>query len=430
MDNKNNRLFYWEVKDFLTKKTELFESKKDSLKDSINQILNENKTFRQSSFVNNPKVTDAVKSQIELISVDEKKYISESTKTKTNSLSNPFNLVEAPVSLPAAPAPGLKTSFKVSSPGLASSVFSSEPTEEDDSRGGLNTPISAEPEETETKEPTGAYSSWQKWLDNLSDKNNKTLSNNEGAFVSPEKKAPSEATPAPEGTPSKDLMGLGLPVVTPGVTPTYKAPSADTGFDFTKAGTGMGTPEPTSSEPEPKEEPTTKSKAGSGAEIAAAIAKARREANIARNRISYETDSAKKQQLRDIADSKFAALRDIESDYEVWKSGASAEERNAAKSLEGPSSFPDAGAQRDYQSNLRRMQDEYAKRIKDSKNAPKIYADAAKKKEEAEARKTPAERAKRLKMAEAVAKNMGMSIEDLLKTSEFFKSEYGYLFQK
>ena len=43
MDNKNNRSFYWEVKDFLNKKPETFVPKKHSLKESISGILNENK---------------------------------------------------------------------------------------------------------------------------------------------------------------------------------------------------------------------------------------------------------------------------------------------------------------------------------------------------------------------------------------------------
>jgi hypothetical protein len=103
MDNKNNRLFYWNVKDFMDKKPVLTEQKKNSLKETISKVLNENTEYKRSSFVNDPNVTDKVRRQIELISEDTSRYLSKKDNKPTNSLSNPFYLSEATL------APKLKT---------------------------------------------------------------------------------------------------------------------------------------------------------------------------------------------------------------------------------------------------------------------------------------------------------------------------------
>ena len=53
MDNKNNRLFYWNVKDFLGKQPETPAKKTSSLKNSIENVLSENKIYRENNFSSN-----------------------------------------------------------------------------------------------------------------------------------------------------------------------------------------------------------------------------------------------------------------------------------------------------------------------------------------------------------------------------------------
>ena len=95
MDNKNNRLFYWNVKDFMERKPVLFEQKRNSLKDTVSKVLNENNEYHTTNFVNDKNLVNDIHRQIERISLDEQKYVSSKTKEKSNSLSNPFYLKEA-----------------------------------------------------------------------------------------------------------------------------------------------------------------------------------------------------------------------------------------------------------------------------------------------------------------------------------------------
>jgi hypothetical protein len=95
MDNKNNRSFYWEVKDFLNKKPETFVPKKHSLKESISGILNENKMFRQSSFNEETHLTEDVSRYLRALTGEEKKYAPKNISYAKNSLANPFQLKEA-----------------------------------------------------------------------------------------------------------------------------------------------------------------------------------------------------------------------------------------------------------------------------------------------------------------------------------------------
>lgn len=95
MDNKNNRSFYWEVKDFLNKKPETFEPKKHSLKESISGILNENKIFRQSSYIEESHVSQDVSKYLKAWIGEEKKYTPKNVSYAKNSLANPFQLKEA-----------------------------------------------------------------------------------------------------------------------------------------------------------------------------------------------------------------------------------------------------------------------------------------------------------------------------------------------
>ncbi len=87
----------------MDKKPVLTEQKKNSLKETISKVLNENTEYKRSSFVNDPNVTDKVRRQIELISEDTSRYLSKKDNKPTNSLSNPFYLSEATL------APKLKT---------------------------------------------------------------------------------------------------------------------------------------------------------------------------------------------------------------------------------------------------------------------------------------------------------------------------------
>ena len=93
MDNKNNRSFYWEVKDFLNKKPETFEPKKHSLKESISGILNENKIFRQSSYIEETHATQDVSKYLRAWTGEEKKYTPKNISYAKNSLANPFQLI-------------------------------------------------------------------------------------------------------------------------------------------------------------------------------------------------------------------------------------------------------------------------------------------------------------------------------------------------
>ena len=93
MDNKNNRSFYWEVKDFLNKKPESFEPKKHSLKESISGILNKNKIFRQSSYIEETHATQDVSKYLRAWTGEEKKYTPKNVSYAKNSLANPFQLI-------------------------------------------------------------------------------------------------------------------------------------------------------------------------------------------------------------------------------------------------------------------------------------------------------------------------------------------------
>jgi hypothetical protein len=94
MDNKDNRSFYWEVKDFLNKKPQTFEQKKSSLKDSIVGILNENNLLRNSSFSDDTHMTQDVSKYLRALSGEEKKYDPGHPSYAKNSTVNPFTLNE------------------------------------------------------------------------------------------------------------------------------------------------------------------------------------------------------------------------------------------------------------------------------------------------------------------------------------------------
>lgn len=90
MDNKNNRLHYWNVKDFLEKQPEMPAVKIDTLKNSINSVIQEKSEFRQSNFVNNPDVVKNVSSTVSEIVSDRQKYQNNNVGQSKNVISNPF----------------------------------------------------------------------------------------------------------------------------------------------------------------------------------------------------------------------------------------------------------------------------------------------------------------------------------------------------
>lgn len=106
MDNKDNRSFYWEVKDFLNKKPQTFEQKKSSLKDSIVGILNENNLLRNSSFSDDTHMTQDVSKYLRALSGEEKKYDPGHPSYAKNSTVNPFTLNE--YAAPKAPVASWK----------------------------------------------------------------------------------------------------------------------------------------------------------------------------------------------------------------------------------------------------------------------------------------------------------------------------------
>lgn len=95
MDNIKDRQLYWEVKDFLNKTPEVSSSKSQSnIKNAINNVLNENKPFRQSSFVNNPKTIENTKEFIRSYNEVNKVNRPDCVAYTKNHTSNPFKLNE------------------------------------------------------------------------------------------------------------------------------------------------------------------------------------------------------------------------------------------------------------------------------------------------------------------------------------------------
>ena len=95
MDNIKDRQLYWEVKDFLNKTPEVSSSKPQSnIKNTINNVLNENKPFRQSSFVNNPKTIENTKEFIKSYNEVNKVNRPDCVAYTKNHTSNPFKLNE------------------------------------------------------------------------------------------------------------------------------------------------------------------------------------------------------------------------------------------------------------------------------------------------------------------------------------------------
>ena len=95
MDNKQNRQFYWEVKQFINGNNtpKAPEVKKPSVKDAISGVLGENSVYKQTSFVPNTGTNDVVRSYLHTLGDSEKKNTPSSILFTKNSVANPFNLL-------------------------------------------------------------------------------------------------------------------------------------------------------------------------------------------------------------------------------------------------------------------------------------------------------------------------------------------------
>ena len=103
MDNKQDRLFYWEVKDFLTKtKNPDINSVKraSSLKEDITKIMSLNSPFYVDKDLVQPRISDDIRNSVlPLIALNEssiKKGTPRNVGSSPNITSNLFNLTEAP----------------------------------------------------------------------------------------------------------------------------------------------------------------------------------------------------------------------------------------------------------------------------------------------------------------------------------------------
>jgi len=103
MDNKQDRLFYWEVKDFLTKtKNPDINSVKraSSLKEDITKIMSLNSPFYVDKDLVQPRISDDIRNSVlPLIALNEssiQKATPRNVGSSPNITSNLFNLTEAP----------------------------------------------------------------------------------------------------------------------------------------------------------------------------------------------------------------------------------------------------------------------------------------------------------------------------------------------
>ena len=103
MDNKQDRLFYWEVKDFLTKTKNLdinSVKRASSLKEDITKIMSLNSPFYVDKDLVQPRISDEIRNSVlPLISLNEssiKKATPRNVGSSPNITSNLFNLTEAP----------------------------------------------------------------------------------------------------------------------------------------------------------------------------------------------------------------------------------------------------------------------------------------------------------------------------------------------
>jgi hypothetical protein len=96
MDNKQDRQFYWEVKQFLNNggPKETVSKAKPSIKDAISSVVNENKVFKQNNFSNETSLQKVVPSYLYGLIKAEKGFQPSCKAYTSNNTVNPFNITE------------------------------------------------------------------------------------------------------------------------------------------------------------------------------------------------------------------------------------------------------------------------------------------------------------------------------------------------
>jgi hypothetical protein len=96
MDNKQNRQFYWEVKDFMNKNpnTEAPIAKKPSVVNSVKSILEQNNVYKQNSFNAKSNTVNTVSQVIKTVSSAEKGYDPSCVAYTKNQDVNGFKLIK------------------------------------------------------------------------------------------------------------------------------------------------------------------------------------------------------------------------------------------------------------------------------------------------------------------------------------------------
>lgn len=96
MDNKQDRQFYWEVKDFMNKNPEVASpsNQKPKITDTVKQVLEQNKIYQTSNFNSQSNAVDITRSQLSSIHNSEKGYEKSCVAYTKNNISNPFQLNE------------------------------------------------------------------------------------------------------------------------------------------------------------------------------------------------------------------------------------------------------------------------------------------------------------------------------------------------
>ena len=95
MDNKQDRNFYWEVKDFMGKPHEINKPVKtpDNMVSSIKNILEQNKLYKPSSFNPNINSASTIRQAINAIERNNQNGTPENIQHTKNITSNPFGLI-------------------------------------------------------------------------------------------------------------------------------------------------------------------------------------------------------------------------------------------------------------------------------------------------------------------------------------------------
>ena len=94
MDNKQNRQFYWEVKQFLNTSPVPFVPKAASLKDSIGSVLKENSPYKQNNFIKDSGSVNVAKTTLGNHRKVELANLPSCAAYTKNGNTNPFNITE------------------------------------------------------------------------------------------------------------------------------------------------------------------------------------------------------------------------------------------------------------------------------------------------------------------------------------------------